>query len=82
MIKSIDNRDSGPMPESHVKHDTCPLSGHGELVTVAEAARFLRVSLPTMYALIWEHRIEAYRPGRAYRISVHTLHRYLESSKL
>lgn len=39
-----------------------------DVLTVEEAAKFLRISTKTVYALIKTGRLSAYRAGRALRI--------------
>ncbi len=41
----------------------------GDVLTAREAARYVRLSLPTFYRYIWEGKIEAPKIGRRYRFT-------------
>lgn len=41
----------------------------GDVLTAKEAARYVRLTLPTFYRYIWEGKIEAPRIGGRYRFT-------------
>ncbi|MBS0167703.1 MAG: TOBE domain-containing protein [Nitrospira sp.] len=49
----------------------------GDVLTAREAARYVRLTLPTFYRYIWEGRIEAPKIGRRYRFTKTLLDRWL-----
>lgn len=49
----------------------------GEVLTAREAARYVRLTLPTFYRYIWEGKIEAPKIGRRYRFTKALLDRWL-----
>ena len=49
----------------------------GEVLTAREAARYVRLTLPTFYRYIWEGRIEAAKIGGRYRFTKALLDRWL-----
>lgn len=49
----------------------------GDVLTAREAARYVRLTLPTFYRYIWEGKIEAPRIGRRYRFTKALLDRWL-----
>jgi excisionase family DNA binding protein len=48
-------------------------------VTVSEVAQLMRVSKMTVYRLIKQGDLPAFRVGRAYRMREEDVHRYLDS---
>lgn len=50
----------------------------GNLLTVSEVARGLRVSNMTVYRLVNSGQLEAFRVGRSYRIREEDVRRYLD----
>lgn len=51
------------------------------LVTVQEAAKFLSVSVSTLYGWAWQRRIPFVKLGRALRFDVAELERFVESHR-
>lgn len=49
----------------------------GDVLTAQEAARYVRLTLPTFYRYIWEGKIEAPKIGRRYRFTKALLDRWL-----
>lgn len=49
-----------------------------ELFTVAEACRFFKCSVPTVYAMLNDGRLEGLKLGRATRITGNSLRRCLD----
>ncbi|MBL8036029.1 MAG: TOBE domain-containing protein [Nitrospira sp.] len=49
----------------------------GDVLTAQEAARYVRLTLPTFYRYIWEGKIEAPKIGRRYRFTKTLLDRWL-----
>jgi molybdopterin-binding protein len=49
----------------------------GDVLTAREAARYVRLTLPTFYRYIWEGKIEAPKIGRRYRFTQSLLDRWL-----
>jgi len=53
------------------------LSGTGDVLTAREAARYLRLTLPTFYRYMWEGKIQASKIGGRYRFKRSLLDRWL-----
>jgi len=53
------------------------LSGIGEVLTAREAAKYLRLTLPTFYRYMWEGKIQASKIGGRYRFKRSLLDRWL-----
>jgi len=53
------------------------LSGTGEGATAREAAKYLRLTLPTFYRYMWEGKIQASKIGGRYRFKRSLLDRWL-----
>ncbi len=51
-----------------------------DLMTVARAAKYLGFHAETVRRAIRDERLEYYKPGRHYKISIEQLKKYLESS--
>lgn len=49
----------------------------GDVLTAQEAARYVRLTLPTFHRYLWEGRIEAPKIGRRYRFTRALLDRWL-----
>ncbi len=49
----------------------------GDVLTAKEAARYVRLTLPTFYRYIWERKIEAPKIGGRYRFTKSLLDRWL-----
>ena len=49
----------------------------GEVLTAREAARYVRLTLPTFYRYIWDGKIEAPKIGGRYRFTKSLLDRWL-----
>ncbi len=49
----------------------------GDVLTAREAARYVRLSLPTFYRYIWDGKIEAPKIGGRYRFTKSLLDRWL-----
>lgn len=52
-----------------------------EVLTAREAARYVRLTLPTFYRYIWEGKIEAPKIGGRYRFTKALLDRWLGKKK-
>ena len=53
----------------------------GDVLSAREAARYLRLTLPTFYRYIWEGKIQAPKIGARYRFSKSLLNRWLGKKK-
>jgi len=53
------------------------LSGNGDILTTREAAKYLRLTLPTFYRYMWEGKIQASKIGGRYRFKRSLLDRWL-----
>ena len=53
------------------------LSGGGDVLTAREAAKYLRLTLPTFYRYMWEGKIQASKIGGRYRFKRSLLVRWL-----
>jgi excisionase family DNA binding protein len=51
------------------------------LLTVEEAARYLAVSVSTLYGWVWQRRIPFVKLGRALRFDPHDLEAFVEANK-
>ncbi|MGI0083836.1 MAG: helix-turn-helix domain-containing protein [Nitrososphaerales archaeon] len=51
------------------------------LLTVQEAARFLAVSVSTLYGWVWQRRVPFIKIGRALRFDPHDLKAFIEGNK-
>lgn len=51
------------------------------LLTVREAAKFLSLSVSTLYGWVWQHRIPFVKIGRAVRFDPRDLEAFIEASK-
>lgn len=51
------------------------------LVTIREAARYLSVSVSTLYGWVWQRRIPFVKVGRALRFDLDDLKRFIEGNK-
>ena len=51
------------------------------LLTVQEAARFLAVSVSTLYGWVWQRRIPFVKIGRALRFDPRDLEAFIEANK-
>jgi len=52
------------------------------LVNVSEAARFLAVSVSTLYGWVWQRRISFVKLGRAVRFDMADLKRFVEQNRI
>jgi excisionase family DNA binding protein len=59
-----------------------PLTCEKGLVNVHEAARFLAVSVPTLYGWVWQRRISFVKVGRAVRFDMADLRRFIEENRI
>ncbi|HJT20116.1 MAG TPA: TOBE domain-containing protein [Nitrospira sp.] len=57
------------------KHRTS--GGTGDVLTAREAAKYLRLTLPTFYRYMWEGKIQASKIGGRYRFKKSLLDRWL-----
>ena len=55
--------------------------GMGDVLTAREAAKYVRLTLPTFYRYIWEGKIEAPKIGGRYRFKKSLLDRWLGKKK-
>ena len=53
------------------------LSATGDVLTAREAAKYLRLTLPTFYRYMWEGKIQASKIGGRYRFKRSLLDRWL-----
>lgn len=53
------------------------LGGVGDVLTAREAAKYLRLTLPTFYRYMWEGKIQASKIGGRYRFKRSLLDRWL-----
>lgn len=60
-----------------MNEETVPTNAPADILTVAEAAKFLRIEKKLLYKLIDTGEISAKRVGRAWRISRDTLVAYI-----
>lgn len=60
--------------------ETRSKSGQG-LLTVQEAARYLAVSVSTLYGWVWQRRISFVKIGRALRFDRRDLEAFVEANK-
>jgi excisionase family DNA binding protein len=67
---------TGPGDAPEKAHEVSP--SMGRFLTVAEVARYLRVSNMTVYRLINASQLAAVRVGRGYRIREEDVTRYLQ----
>lgn len=51
------------------------------LITVQEAARYLAVSVSTLYGWVWQRRIPFVKMGRALRFDVRDLERFVDENR-
>ncbi|MCC6966776.1 MAG: excisionase family DNA-binding protein [Nitrospira sp.] len=56
-------------------------SGKGDVFTAGEAARYVRLTLPTFYRYIWEGKIQAPKIGGRYRFKRALLDEWLGKKK-
>lgn len=54
---------------------------NGRLLTVQEAARYLAVSVSTLYGWVWQRRIPFIKMGRAVRFDPGDLKAFVEANK-
>jgi excisionase family DNA binding protein len=52
------------------------------LITVQEAARYLAVSVSTLYGWVWQRRVPFIKIGRALRFDPRDLEAFVEGNKL
>ena len=52
------------------------------LLTVQEAARYMAVSVSTLYGWVWQRRIPFVKMGRALRFDLADLERFIETSRV
>lgn len=55
---------------------------HTKFSSVAEVAAFLQVSAQTVYRLVEDEQIPAFRIGRSVRIPDEAVHAYLDSARI
>ncbi len=59
-----------------------PAAAEECLVNVSEAARFLAVSVSTLYGWVWQRRIPFVKAGRALRFEMSDLRRFVEENRI
>jgi excisionase family DNA binding protein len=59
-----------------------PLTSEKGLVNVHAAARFLGVSVPTLYGWVWQRRISFVKVGRAVRFDMADLRKFIEENRI
>jgi|LakMenEpi03Aug12_release.lakeMendotaPanAssembly.Ray.scaffolds.fasta_scaffold2103985_1 excisionase family DNA binding protein len=64
-----------------MNEETSPMNAPADILTVAEAAKFLRIEKKLLYKLIDTGEISAKRVGRAWRISRDTLVAYINKGE-
>jgi excisionase family DNA binding protein len=52
-----------------------------KLLTINEAALFLRVSVSTLYGWVWQRRIPFVKVGRALRFAVSDLQKFIQANR-
>lgn len=55
---------------------------HRRLLTVQEAARYLAVSVSTMYGWVWQRRISFVKVGKALRFDPSDLEAFVEANRV
>jgi excisionase family DNA binding protein len=58
-----------------------PLSDAHSLMTIKDAARFLAVSVSTLYGWVWQRRIPFVKVGRALRFERLALERFVQAHR-
>lgn len=69
-------------PLSNVEDKTGRAAGRTALVDVNEAARFLAVSVSTVYGWVWQRRISFVKVGRALRFDIADLKGFVEQNRV
>ena len=69
------------MPNVRVGSDAPESELRRPLLTVQEAARYLSVSVSTVYGWVWQRRIPFVKIGRAVRFDPRDLEAFIEASK-
>lgn len=59
-----------------------PLTSEKGLVNVHAAARFLAVSVPTLYGWVWQRRISFVKVGRAVRFDMADMRKFIEENRI
>lgn len=65
-----------PQPDS-----ATGISGRESLLTIREAAKYLAVSVSTLYGWVWQRRIPFVKIGRALRFDPRDLAAFIEANK-
>jgi len=71
---------SGPYLENEIPSGTSP-AGANEAMTVSEAAKTLRISLPKMYELVHDGKVHSLTVGRKILVSRSSLMNLLKEGK-
>ena len=69
------------MPNVHEGSDASESELRQPLLTVREAARYLAVSVSTIYGWVWQRRIPFVKIGRAVRFDSRDLETFVGASK-
>ena len=67
--------------EFGIINNSTPVVGH-RLMTVQDAARYLAVSVSTLYGWVYQRRIPFVKVGRALRFDLGDLDRFIESNRI
>ncbi len=57
------------------------LRSESGLITVQDAAKFLAVSISTLYGWVWQRRIPFVKVGGALRFELAELHKFVQSNR-
>jgi len=73
-----------PKTKKHRGRDTLQVTITEEtcLVDVREAARYLAVSVSTLYGWAWQRKISFVKVGRAVRFDIADLRRFIEDNRI
>ncbi|MDE3135745.1 MAG: helix-turn-helix domain-containing protein [Acidobacteriota bacterium] len=67
--------------EAKVENGSVPAT-EARLLTVQEAARYMAVSVSTLYGWVWQRRIPFVKMGRALRFDLDDLKKFIETSRV
>src|SRR2546429_1699189 len=59
------------------KRHAAPTDGPQDVLTAREAAKYLRLALPTFYRYMWQGKIPSSKIGGGYRFKKSILHRWV-----
>jgi excisionase family DNA binding protein len=70
-----------PLEIDKSQPDSAGILGRESLLTIREAAKYLAVSVSTLYGWVWQRRIPFVKIGRALRFDPHDLAAFIEANK-